>query len=83
MSQSVQAVAGTSVRTLPTQLNCAHCGIPFTPRRRRSDGRFCRASCRARWHQAKQMALFNKLDDAISRAAMLLSELRSIRKLRF
>lgn len=54
----------------------AHCGGAFSPRRRRRDARFCKPTCRAKWHTAQRAAVLVELEDAIARAAVLVRELR-------
>lgn len=55
---------------------CAQCGIPFELRPRGRNARFCRATCRARWHTARKAALLAELEEILGRAAVLLRELR-------
>ena len=57
-------------------LACAQCGQPFTPRPRGRNGRFCRSTCRARWHQAQRTAMLGELEHVLTRAAALVRELR-------
>jgi hypothetical protein len=57
-------------------MTCEQCGTNFEPRRRRRDARFCRSSCRARWHAARRTALFAELEGTLARAAVIVRELR-------
>jgi hypothetical protein len=57
-------------------MTCEQCGSTFEPRRRRKDGRFCRAQCRARWHQARRAAALRELAILLANAARVVAELR-------
>jgi hypothetical protein len=57
-------------------MTCEQCGTHFEPRRRRAV-RFCRATCRARWHAAKKVAAMAELSRLVARMAALISELEN------
>lgn len=61
----------------PGSLTCARCGRPFTPRRRRSDARFCNPRCRAAWHAARDAAKLAAIEAAATRTVELVRELRA------
>ena len=61
----------------PGSLTCAQCGRPFTPRRRRSDARFCNPRCRAAWHAARDAAKLAAIEAAATRTVELVRELRA------
>jgi hypothetical protein len=58
---------------------CAQCGTSFLPKPRGRNGRFCRSSCRGRWHAARRERLIDDLADALARATVALVELRATR----
>jgi len=73
---TVRESGPSSVVTLARGTVCAHCGVEFTPKRQRRDTRFCRATCRARWHASRRERLLREIGDALAVAASALGELR-------